>query len=337
MRSSAASASTSARRRVSFLSRAAVSGSRRLARYRSRMFFRRSAASRRTRSRSALNSSPCTYSLTRFTRASVRSSEMISAEVCLKNLLAMGLLLLLPLIVPPGRLRDVSDDDTPTRARAFEAGEVHTKVPGLVPGCFCRFRFCALSRASISRWTRDIAGLVHDLSIRRCVLWSPRRLGPRFQRLAEELGAVLQGFQYLAEDSPHVVQARLQLGLGFDALDPKLHLAQLRFEADIDLDQIREHSLESYPNLQVLDLQVDLLHVERRHVQHYVGITVGFPAVLRVVDGVIFVPARTPVVLHRRTLPTLRLRPSGCHNPSSLQNVSLLVCRAPPTPLVNSF
>src|SRR5215218_7898592 len=281
------------------------------------MFFRRSAASRRTRSRSALNSSPCTYSLTRFTRASERRSEMISAEVCLKNLSAMGLLLLLPLIVPPGRLRDVPDDDTPARARAFEAGEVYTKVPGLVPGCFRHFRFSELSRASIRRWTRDIARLVHDLGVRHCVFWRPRRLGPRFQRLAEELGAVLQGFQYLAEDSPHVVQAGLQLGLGF--------------EADIDLDQVGEYSLESYPNLQVLDLQVYLLHVERRHVQHYVGITVGFPAVLRVVDGRPFVPARAPVFFYRWTLPCLRLRTFGCHNPSSLQNISLLVCRAPST------
>src|SRR5215218_2139262 len=297
------------------------------------MFFRRSAASRRTRSRSALNSSPCTYSLTRFTRASERRSEMISAEVCLKNLSAMGLLLLLPLIVPPGRLRDVPDDDTPARARAFEAGEVYTKVPGLVPGCFCRLRFSARSRASISRWTRDIAGLVHDLGIRRCVLWSPRRLVPCFQCLAEELGAVLQGFQYLAEDSPHVVQASLQLGLGCDALDPKLHLAQLRFEADIDLDQVREHSLESYPNLQILDLKVELLHVERRHVQHYVGITEGLPAVLRRGNRVIFVPARTPVVLyHRAALPSLRLGASGCHYPSSLQYISLLICRAPLAP-----
>src|SRR5918911_2054218 len=297
------------------------------------MFFRRSAASRRTRSRSALNSSPCTYSLTRFTRASERRSEMSSAEVCLKNLLAMGLLLLLPLIVPPGRLRDVPDDDTPARARAFEAGEVYTKVPGLVPGCFCRLRFSALSRASTSsRGTRDIAGLVHDLGIRRCVLWSTRRLVPCFQRLAEELGVVLQRFQYLAEDSPHVVQAGLQLGLGFDTLDRQLHLAQLRFEADIDLDQVREHSLESYPNLQVLDLKVDLLHVERRHVQHYVGITEGLSAVLRMGNRVIFVPARTLVVFYRWTLPCSRPRTSGCHNPSSLQNISVLVCRAPPTP-----
>src|ERR687890_1418965 len=155
------------------------------------MFFRRSAASRRTRSQSALNSSTCTYSLTRLTRASERRSEMISAEVCLKNLLAMGLLLLLPLIVPPGRLCDVPDDDTPARARTFEAGEVYTKVPGLVPCCFCRFRFSALFRASTRRRTRDIASLVHDLGVRRCVLWSPCRLVHRFQRLAEELGAVL--------------------------------------------------------------------------------------------------------------------------------------------------
>src|SRR5215210_5280795 len=98
------------------------------------MFFRRSAASRRTRSRSALNSSPCTYSLTRFTRASERSSEMISAEVCLKNLLATGLLLLLRLIVPSGGLGDVPDDDTPARARTIEAGEVHPELLGLLPG-----------------------------------------------------------------------------------------------------------------------------------------------------------------------------------------------------------
>src|SRR5215208_8298110 len=295
------------------------------------MFFRRSAASRRTRSRSALNSSPCTYSLTRFTRASERRSEMISAEVCLKNLLATGLLLLLPLIVSPGGLRDVPDDDTSARARTFEAGELYTKVPGLVPGCFRRFRFSALFRASTRRRTRDIAGLIHDLGFQRCVFWSPCRLVHRSQRLAKELRAVLQGCQYLAEDSPHVVQAGLQLGLGFDTLDRQLHFAQLRFEANIDLDQVREHSLESYPNLQVLDLQVDLLHVERRHVQQYVGITVGLPAVLCMGHRVNFVPARTPGVFYHWMLTCLRLRTSGCHNPSSLQNISLLVCRAPPT------
>src|SRR5215208_96684 len=231
-----------------------------------------------------------------------------------------------------GALHDVPDDDTPARSCTLEAGEVHAQLPGLVPGRFRRFRFSALSRASTRRWTRDIAGLVHDLGVRRCVLLSPCRLVHRFQRLAEELGAVLQRFQYLAEDSPHVVQASLQLDLGFDILDRQLHLAQLRFEADIDLDQVREHSLESYPNLQVLDLKVDLLHVERRHVQQYVGITVSFPAVLRVVDGVPFVPARTAVFFYRWTLPCLRIRTSGCHNPSSLQNISLLVCRAPPAP-----
>src|ERR687889_1085693 len=98
------------------------------------MFFRRSAASRRTRSRSALNSSPCTYSLTRFTRASERRSEMNSAEVCLKNLLAMGLLLLLPLIVLPGGLRDVADDDASAQTRTFEVSEVHPELLGLPPG-----------------------------------------------------------------------------------------------------------------------------------------------------------------------------------------------------------
>src|SRR5215211_8783506 len=115
------------------------------------MLFKRSAASRRTRSRSALNSSPCTYSLTRFTRASERRSEMISAEVCLKNLLAKGFLLLLSLIVPPGRLCDVPDDDASARACALEAGEIHAQLAGLVPGCFRSFRFSALFRASIHR------------------------------------------------------------------------------------------------------------------------------------------------------------------------------------------
>src|SRR5215212_7561288 len=146
MRSSAASASTSARRRVSFLSRAAVSGSRRLARYRSRMFFRRSAASRRTRSRSALNSSPCTYSLTRLTRASERSSEMISAEVCLKNLLATGFLLSLDPIVTSagvgGRLPTLTlrsslhipENDASAGARAFEGRKIQAQIPGLPLG-----------------------------------------------------------------------------------------------------------------------------------------------------------------------------------------------------------
>src|SRR5215212_3613255 len=230
-----------------------------------------------------------------------------------------------------GGLCDVPDDDASARARALEAGEVYAQLPGLVPGCFRRFRLSARFRVYAHLWSQDIAALIHDLGVHSCLFRSPSRLVHRGQRLAEELGAVLQGRQHLAEDSSHVVQAGLELGLRFYALDPQLYLAQLRFEADIDLDQIREGGLEGYPHLQVLDLQVDLLHVELRHVQQYVGTTVGFPAVLRMAYGVAFVLARTPVVL-RRTLLLLRIGPSGCHNPSSLQNVSLLICRAPPAP-----
>src|SRR5918995_4371751 len=131
------------------------------------MFFTRSAASRRKRSRSALNSSPCTYSLTRLTRASERRSEMISAEVCLKNLLATGLLLPLLLIVPPGGLRDVPDDDTSAQTRTLEAREVHPEFLGPLDGGPRRFRFAAL--------------------------FGLGRLIRMFRRLAEELRVVLQG------------------------------------------------------------------------------------------------------------------------------------------------
>src|ERR687898_130884 len=139
------------------------------------MFFRRSAASRRTRSRSALNSSPCTYSLTRFTRASESRSEMISAEVSLKNLLAIGLLLPLRLIVPPGSLRDVPDDDTTARSSTLEVGEVHPELLGPLPGGLCRFWPTASFVVPGVSWTGGIC----------CRLrWS--------QILAEELRIVLQ-------------------------------------------------------------------------------------------------------------------------------------------------
>src|SRR5215210_4165089 len=264
------------------------------------MFFRRSAASRRTRSRSALNSSPCTYSLTRFTRASESRSEMISAEVSLKNLLAISLLLPLRLIVPPGGLRDVPDDDTAAGSSTLDAGEVHPELLGPLPGGLCRFRPTASFVVPVVSWTRGIYCLL------RCFV----RLPWWSQILAEELRIVLQGPQYLAEDRPHIVQAGLELGLGFYAFDLQLHLTKLHFESDVDLHQVSQLGPDGYPGLQVLDLEVDLLHPEIRNVELYVWGTNTALIVLREANDVVFVPAHRTI---RRTLLALPFRLSGCH------------------------
>src|ERR671916_529485 len=187
------------------------------------MPFKRSAASWRTRSRSALNSSPCTYSLTRFTRASESRSEMISAEVCLKNLLAIGLLLPLRLIVLPGGPRDVPNDDTTARARTLEAGKVHPELLGHPPGGLCCFWPTASFVVPVVSWTGGISDLLRCFV--RLVWWS--------QILAEELRVVLQGRQYLAKDRPHIVQAGLESCLGFYAFDLQLYLSKLHLESDV--------------------------------------------------------------------------------------------------------
>src|SRR5215211_5058710 len=164
------------------------------------MLFRRSAASRRTRSRSALNSSPCTYSLTRFTRASERSSEIISAEVCLKNLLAMGFLLSLdPIVTAAGAggrsstlaLRGplhIPKDDASAGARAFERRKIQAQIPGHPPGgaCGLYFRVVSLFGGStfLDLWCTQVV---------RCGL--PRRVGAliRPRPVPEELRTVFDG------------------------------------------------------------------------------------------------------------------------------------------------
>src|SRR5215204_4740265 len=164
------------------------------------MFFRRSAASRRTRSRSALNSSPRTYSLTRFTRASERSSEMISAEVCLKNLLATGFLLSLdPIVTSPrvgGRLSTLAlrgslhipENDASAGARAFEGRKIQAQIPGLPPGGArgLYFRVVSLFGGStfLDLWCTQVV---------RCRL--PRRVGAliRPRPVPDQLRTVFDG------------------------------------------------------------------------------------------------------------------------------------------------
>src|ERR671933_1381512 len=107
------------------------------------------------------------------------------------------------------------------------------------------------------------------------------------------------------------------MGLGLHAFDPELHLAQLRVEPYFDLHQVSQFGLDGEMDPQVLDLEVDLLDAEGRHVELYVGFPRALPAVLPSVDSVTFVPAHAPVIFQCRG-PSDAMRPSPTPRYSSV-------------------
>ncbi len=100
----------------------------------------------------------------------------------------------------------------------------------------------------------------------------------------QELRVAIQRGEYSPEDHRDVVEPRLEQRLRLDALDVQLDLAEPRRDAHVELDQVLQLGANGDRRPEVLDLDVDFVHLDDRDVEHDVGPLVN---VIRIDDLVI--------------------------------------------------
>ena len=82
----------------------------------------------------------------------------------------------------------------------------------------------------------------------------------------EQLRVAVKREHYALEDLAYVVQPRFEQRLRLDALDLQLNLAQVNLRADADFEQLPDLREYSYPGIEVIDLDIDLVHLDNRNV-----------------------------------------------------------------------
>ena len=82
----------------------------------------------------------------------------------------------------------------------------------------------------------------------------------------EQLRVAVKREHYALEDLAYVVQPRFEQRLRLDALDLQLNLAQVNLRADADFEQLPDLREHSYPGIEVIDLDIDLVHLDNRNV-----------------------------------------------------------------------
>ncbi len=82
----------------------------------------------------------------------------------------------------------------------------------------------------------------------------------------QQLGVAIQREQHPLEDLADVVETRLEQRLRLDALDLQLDLAQVSLRADADVEQLPDLGEYGYPGIEVIDLDIDLVHLDDRDV-----------------------------------------------------------------------
>ena len=121
------------------------------------------------------------------------------------------------------------------------------------------------------------------------------------ERLAdafEQLRVAIERGQDAIDDRGHVVEAGPQQGLRFDAFDVQLDFAELDMNADAQLDQVEDLGVQRDASLEVVQLEVDLIDLDDRHVDDDIGL-VGVADFPWVHEGVVLVH-RAPAASSRR-------------------------------------
>src|SRR5512139_2528041 len=89
------------------------------------------------------------------------------------------------------------------------------------------------------------------------------------ERLADalqQLGVAIQREQDALENLGDVLEPRLEQRLRLDALDLQLDLPQVSLRADADVEQLSDLGEYGYPGIEVIDLDIDLVHLDDRDV-----------------------------------------------------------------------
>src|SRR4029453_11411041 len=102
----------------------------------------------------------------------------------------------------------------------------------------------------------------------------------------EQLRVAIQRQQHALEDLCDVLEPRREQRLGLYALDLQLHLAQVSLSADADVEQLPDLGEYGHPGIEVIDLDVDLVHLDNRDVGQDVRALLRIQ-VLRIHDRVV--------------------------------------------------
>jgi hypothetical protein len=82
----------------------------------------------------------------------------------------------------------------------------------------------------------------------------------------QQLRVPVEREQHAVEDLGDVIEPRLEQRLCLDALDLQLDLSQVSLRADADVEQLPDLGKYGYPGIEIIDLDVDLVHLDDRDV-----------------------------------------------------------------------
>ncbi|GAA4931003.1 hypothetical protein GCM10023224_08570 [Streptomonospora halophila] len=81
---------------------------------------------------------------------------------------------------------------------------------------------------------------------------------------------VVDRFQDPLDDRSDIVETHLQQGLRLDPLDGETDTPEFNIRTHIEFHQVQDLSLQRHPRPEVLDLKLDLVHLDHRDVEQYI-------------------------------------------------------------------
>jgi hypothetical protein len=108
-----------------------------------------------------------------------------------------------------------------------------------------------------------------------------------FDEPLDDLRVAVYGGEHPVEDGGHVVEPDLQERLRLDPLYNELDPAEVRINPDRELHEVKHLSVERHLRPQVVELEVDLVHLDDRHVEQHIGYRLVTGGAIRVVQHIV--------------------------------------------------
>jgi hypothetical protein len=90
------------------------------------------------------------------------------------------------------------------------------------------------------------------------------------QERFEDLWVAVDSGEHPADDRGNPIEPYLEHRLRLDALDVQHDLAESNIRSDVEPEQVQHVRFQRHPRPQVINLEVDLLDLELRHVEQHV-------------------------------------------------------------------
>jgi hypothetical protein len=103
----------------------------------------------------------------------------------------------------------------------------------------------------------------------------------------DDLRVAVYGGEDPVDDGGNVVEPDLEERLCFDALYNELDPAEVRVDPDRELHEVKHLRVERHLGPQIVELEVDLVHLDDRHVEQHVGNCLVAGGAIRVIQHVV--------------------------------------------------